>query len=269
VYTIAVSDATPDSDQMTIEELAHASGVAFTTIRLYQHRGLLPPPEKKGRVGYYDASHLARLQLIGELSERGFSLAAINELVDDWQRGRSLGDVLGLESDVATLLQPPPTMRLTPAELMERLSGLAMTGEVMQRAIVLGLVKADGTDFVVDPTFLEVGSTLIGMGIPAGALLDEYEHLTEVTEALAGRFTALFDDHLWQPFVEAGMPEDRFGPLSDDLARLAPLAETITTVLLRRALATEASRFLAEKAQGWTPQSPSAGGADADGEATS
>jgi DNA-binding transcriptional MerR regulator len=210
---------------MTIEELAHASGVAFTTIRLYQHRRLLPPPQKKGRVGYYDHSHLARLRLIGELRERGFSLAAINELV-------------------------------------ERLSGIELTREVMQRAVALGIVSFDGADVVVDPTFLDVGSSLIEMGFPVDEVLDEYEHLAGVTRALAARFTALFDDHLWQPFVEAGMPEERFAALARDLGRLTPLAETITTVLLRRALATEASRFLADKAQGWTPQSPSAGGAD-------
>ncbi len=238
---------------MTIEELAHASGVAFTTIRLYQHRGLLPPPQKKGRVGYYDASHLARLRLIGELRERGFSLAAINELVDDWQRGRSLGDVLGLESDIATLLTPPAVLRLTPAELVERLSGIELTGDDMQRAATLGLVTFDGAEVVVDPTFLDVGSALIEMGFPVDDVLDEYEHLADVTRDLAARFATLFDQHLWQPFVEAGMPEERFAALSEDLGRLAPLAETITTVLLRRALATEASHFLAEKAQGWTP----------------
>lgn len=250
---------------MTIEDLAHASGVAFTTIRLYQHRGLLPPPTKRGRVGYYDAGHLARLRLIGELRDRGFSLAAINELVDDWQHGRSLSDVLGLEFDIASLLAPPPTLRLAPAELVERLSGLEMTGEVMQRAVALGLVQADGTELVVDPTFLDVGSTLIGMGVPADALLDEYEHLASVTTELATRFTALFDAHLWQPFVDAGMPEDRFAELADDLGRLTPLAETITTVLLRRALAAAASRFLADNAEGWSPTSPAMPEATDDG----
>lgn len=255
VYTVAVSDATSEAGQMTIEELAHASGVAFTTIRLYQHRGLLPPPKKKGRIGYYDPSHLARLRLIGTLRDRGFSLAAINELVDDWQQGRSLGDVLGLESDLATLLAPPPTLRLTPTKLVERLSGIEMTGEVMQRAVSLGLVDFDGADVVVDPTFLDVGSTLIRMGFPVDDVLDAYEHLAEVTADLAGRFTALFDQHLWQPFVEAGMPEELFAGLSEDLGRLTPLAETITTVLLRRALSAEASRFLADKTKGWTPTS--------------
>ncbi len=252
---------------VTTPQVKKAVAPPPTTIRLYQHRGLLPPPTKRGRVGYYDATHLARLRLIGELSNRGFSLAAVNELVDDWQQGRSLGDVLGLESDLATLLQPPPTLRLSPAELVDRLSGLEMSGEVMQRAVTLGLVDFDDGAVVVDPTFLEVGATLIAMGVPASALLDEYEHLTAVTHDLAERFTALFDTHLWQPFVDEGMPDDRFAELADDLGRLTPLAETITTTLLRRALAAEASRFLAEHAEGWSPPGRPTPAANADDEA--
>lgn len=161
--------------------------------------------------------------------------------------------MLGLEADIATLLQPPPTRRLTPAELVDKLSGIPLTGEIMQRAIALGLVDFDGSEVVVDPTFLEVGSTLIGMGIPAEVLLDEYEHLTEVAGDLAERFTELFDTYLWQPFIDEGMPSGRFAALSADLARLSPLAEAITTALLRRATSAQTAQFLADKAGGWSP----------------
>lgn len=233
---------------MTIEQLAHESGVAFTTIRLYQHRGLLPPPERRGRVGYYDDTHLARLRLIGELSERGFSLAAINELVEEWQHGRTLTDVLGLEATAAATLQPPPMLRLAPADLAGRFDDTELTIEVMQRAVALGLVAFEGAEVVVDPTFLDVGSTLVRMGVPADEVLDEYEHLTTVAKDLAGRFTTLFERHLWQPFANAGMPQARLAALTDDLARLTPLAETITVAVLRRALSAAAAGFLADQA---------------------
>ena len=46
-------------------------------IRAYQSRGLLPPPELRGRTGYYGAEHVARIELIRELQSEGFNLEAI------------------------------------------------------------------------------------------------------------------------------------------------------------------------------------------------
>src|SRR5215207_1364979 len=84
---------------LTIEQVAAGAGIPVSTVRMYQHRGLLAPPVKRGRVGYYGPDHEARLRLIAELQERGFSLAGIKELVDGWAEGRSLDEVLGLSGD--------------------------------------------------------------------------------------------------------------------------------------------------------------------------
>jgi len=56
-----------DKGQLTIEELASQAGTATTTVRMYQSKGLLPPPERHGRIGYYGHGHLARLRLIAQL----------------------------------------------------------------------------------------------------------------------------------------------------------------------------------------------------------
>src|SRR3954451_18736948 len=84
---------------LTIEQVAATAELPVSTLRMYQHRGLLAPPEKRGRVGYYGPDHLARLRLIAELQERGFSLASIKELADGLEDGRSLNDVLGLSTE--------------------------------------------------------------------------------------------------------------------------------------------------------------------------
>ena len=47
------------STRFTIDELARAAATKVSTIRLYQQRGLLPPPVIEGRVGVYDDTHLA------------------------------------------------------------------------------------------------------------------------------------------------------------------------------------------------------------------
>lgn len=169
--------------------------------------------------------------------------------MNEWEHGRTLSDLLGLEATAATALQPPPMLRLEPAELVERFGDTELSIEVTQRAVSLGLVTFDDAELVVDATFLDVGSTLVRMGIPPDEMLDAYEHLVEVGADLATRFATRFDEHLWRPFVDAGMPDDRLAALTDNLARLAPLAETITTAVLRRALASEAARFLIDQAR--------------------
>src|SRR3954471_9937422 len=89
------------SHGLTIEELAQRAATKTSTIRLYQSRGLLPPPRVPGRVGYYADAPLARLRVIARLQERGYSLSAIKELLDGWSHGTSLSDLLGLEHELS------------------------------------------------------------------------------------------------------------------------------------------------------------------------
>src|SRR6266545_2291618 len=89
-----------EGDHLTVDELARRAGIPTSTVRLYQARGLLPGPRREGRVGYYGAGHLARLRLIAELQQRGISLAGIKQLVDAWEQGRTLDDLLRVEGDV-------------------------------------------------------------------------------------------------------------------------------------------------------------------------
>jgi DNA-binding transcriptional MerR regulator len=51
-------------------------------VRAHQSRGLLPPPEVRGRTGYYGAEHVARLELIRELQADGFNLELIRRLLE-------------------------------------------------------------------------------------------------------------------------------------------------------------------------------------------
>ena len=85
-----------DKELFTVDELARAAGTTVRNVRVYQDRGLLPPPERRGRVGLYGPDHLRRLRLVLRMLERGYPLAAIRELVEAWEEQRDLGSVLGL-----------------------------------------------------------------------------------------------------------------------------------------------------------------------------
>src|SRR5215831_7570896 len=87
---------------MTIENLSHRSGVTTRNIRAYQSRGLLAPPVARpgSRSAYYTQEHLARLRLVSRLQERGFSLAGIADLLGALAAGKSIEQVLGIESAI-------------------------------------------------------------------------------------------------------------------------------------------------------------------------
>ena len=71
------SEAGTAAGMLTVDELADATGVSVRNIRYYAGLGLLPAPERRGRVAYYGPEHRARLDLTTALQEHGFTLQAI------------------------------------------------------------------------------------------------------------------------------------------------------------------------------------------------
>lgn len=67
---------------LSLDELTEQVGVSARNVRFYTSRGLLPPPLRRGRSGFYSADHIARLALVRELQGHGFTLAAIKGYVD-------------------------------------------------------------------------------------------------------------------------------------------------------------------------------------------
>jgi len=234
---------------MTIDELAHQTGTSTSTIRLYQAKGILPPPEKQGCVGYYGHEHLERLRLIAQLQEDGYSLASIGHLVLAWQDGRGLEDVLGLEAQVAKTWGPQEPRVLRPEELAARFPGGELPIELVQRTLELGLIEIEGDRVVVrDPRLLEVGSDLASIGIPLASIIDEFEELGSAMDQIAERFTNLFREHLWEPFASSGFSPEQLPELITSLQRLSQTAESVVDEVLRSALKRSANAFLADQA---------------------
>lgn len=240
-----------DAEEMTIDDVARAAGLVVSTVRLYQNRGLLHPPVKRGRVGYYDQGHLARLRLIDQLQSRGFSLAGIRELLDAMDRGQSLRAVLGFGDAPATWSAEAPR-RMSLAELASRLPQVELAPELVRRVVDLGLAELspDGGEVVVpSPSFLDIGGRLTALGVPPDVVLDQYEALQDDADRIAGRFTEVFRAHLWQPYVEAGLPPERLADVVGALEQLGPLAERVVVLALRHALQDMAEGFIRAEAE--------------------
>lgn len=237
-----------DSDtDLTIDQIAQFAGIPVSTVRLYQNKGLLPPPERRGRVGFYGAGHRDRLRLIAHLQDRGFSLAAIKEALDSWNAGHSLDHLLGV-SGIAPALGREQ-LKLSPNELAERFEGVGLTQADVLRSVEIGLIELDGADVVFrNEAFADIGPAVAKIGVPLPEILDEYEALQAAVVEIADRFRAVFERHLWGPFVEKGMPSGEVSSLTADVGQLTEMATSIVTTELHARFASFASDYVARAA---------------------
>jgi DNA-binding transcriptional MerR regulator len=226
-------------DELRLDELARRANVASTTVRLYQSKGLLAPPRLEGRTGWYDDSHLSRLRLIARLQAQGFSLAGIAELLDQWERGRNLESVLGVEAELDALLGEVHAIVLDPIELLSAFPAGSMTPELMTRAAGLGLVAPteDGKVRVADRRFLESGAALAHLGVPLDVVLDEWEALIAHTDDIANRFIALFERHLAPDHWSQGLDAEHAHALAATLAQLQATARQVVAAALDASVA--------------------------------
>jgi DNA-binding transcriptional MerR regulator len=108
-----------DDKTYSIGELADQAQVTTRTIRYYVTEGLLPTPDKEGRVAEYGPEHLARLQLIKILKDEFLPLQEIGALLEalryqevldllDQKRQQDTPPPDTAKAYLQTLLQPAP-----------------------------------------------------------------------------------------------------------------------------------------------------------------
>ncbi|ATH81095.1 MerR family transcriptional regulator [Ectopseudomonas mendocina] len=234
--------------EYTVDELAQAAQTTVRNVRAYQDRGLLPPPERRGRVGIYSGEHLARLRLIGQLLERGYSIANIRELFEAWSQGRDLAHVLGLEQAIRGPGEPEQPGRLEFAEL-QAIFADDLDDELIDRAQAMGLLQFAGDHLSVpSPCLFAAGVELYRAGIPLPALLDELESIRRHVEQVSTGIVQMIVGHLVNPLLQSALPRaDQLEDLSTQLLRLRPLVEQVVEAELARGLPVAANRELSER----------------------
>jgi DNA-binding transcriptional MerR regulator len=149
----------------TIDELAAASRIPSRTIRFYQSKGVLQPPEKRGRVAFYDDAHLERLELIAKLQDRGLRISAIRGLLKRIDDGEvDLASWLGLEAQLTASWADDQPRTLSKVELHE-LAGSKRAGLIAD-LVRLELVARTGDVFLVrSPSLLQTAMRLEAAGV--------------------------------------------------------------------------------------------------------
>jgi len=74
-------DVVREDRLLSLDELTERVGLSVRNVRFYTSRGLVPPPIRRGRSGFYSPDHVARLELVKALQGHGFTLAAIERYV--------------------------------------------------------------------------------------------------------------------------------------------------------------------------------------------
>jgi DNA-binding transcriptional MerR regulator len=223
-----------DQEFLTIDELARAAGTTVRNVRVYQDRGLLSPPERRGRLGLYGPDHLRRLRLVLRMLGRGYPLAAIRELVEAWEEERDLGSVLGLEEVITAPYQEEGPRRLPAAQLRDLFGGDEVAAA---RAVETGLATIDGDDVVFNnPTFVDVGLELLGEGFPPRAVIEVAAGIARVMDDVARMCVSFVNEHVWRDFVDAGMPAGDAERVAGVIARMRPRAQAAADAALAEAM---------------------------------
>lgn len=231
-----------------VDDLAHAAGTTVGNVRVYQDRGLLPPPLRKGRVAIYTEAHLARLRIVVDMLARGYAFAQIKEMFTAWESGRDLADVLGLEQ-VLTAPWSDEAPVTVPATELIREFGRYATPDNIKRALRLGILERRGIHFVVSsPRLLQAGRELIAAGVPVPVVLDLAERLRHTLDGVAELFLSTVSRYVLDPKGADWVPSnDEIPEITELASRLRPLAQSAVSATLAQAMSKELSRMLDER----------------------
>jgi DNA-binding transcriptional MerR regulator len=240
--------------ELTIDQLAQATGMTVRNIRAHQSRGLLPPPEVRGRTGWYGPEHIARLQMIVDMQADGFNLGAIARLLQNTPPGTA-SQTLSFGRSLREPWEDEQSEFMEAEELASRVGAGKPDPALLARTEQLGLIAAagEGRYEVLSPALIRAGEALASLGIPVEAGLDVQEKLNRHADGIARAFVQMFIAEVWDPFEARGKPEAEWPRVQAALDRLRPLAlEAVNATFRRsmeRAVDAAAARLLVRQAK--------------------
>lgn len=235
--------------EFTIDELAREAGATVRNIRAYQERGILPPPRRQGRVGMYGAAHLARLKIIGSMLARGYTLANVAELVEAWEKGHNVAEVIGLEAALTSPWTDETPTRISAEQLLQLLGGEMPEPRQMSMAVQLDVIRPDGDGFIVPSMkLLNVAATLMREGVPLSDQMVMIAELRRRTEEIADGLVAMVVRHIFDAYGKDSLPPPAEAPrLASLIWQLRPLVMQAVDSEVARAMEKAAQKHLGER----------------------
>ncbi|MBD8871131.1 MerR family transcriptional regulator [Nocardioides donggukensis] len=210
----------PDVDELTLDELCERVDLSVRTVRFYTSRGLVPPPQRRGRSGFYTPEHVARLGLVRELQAHGFTLSAIERYLARIPADASASTIALHRTLLAPwMAEMPETMTV---EELSSAAGRTLGEADLETLSVLGIITpaARGT-YDVAVAHLEAGVRLVDFGYPTQAAHAVKAVYAEHARAIAEQVTEIFATQVWPSYRAAGHgPEE----LQEAIELLKPLS---------------------------------------------
>jgi DNA-binding transcriptional MerR regulator len=205
---------------LTLEELTDRVGMSVRNIRFYTSKGLVPPPLRRGRSGYYTSDHVARLQLVQELQGHGFTLSAIEKYVAGIPADATPEDI-ALHRTMLAPWMADSGEEMSRAEI-ERRAGRSVSADDLETLQALGVLAPCGRGrFQVSVSQLGVGLGLLDLGYPIEAARAAHEVYTAHGRAIAEELYELFRTMVWPVYKEQGVSPER---IQEVVERLKPLS---------------------------------------------
>ncbi|HEY4396996.1 MAG TPA: MerR family transcriptional regulator [Acidimicrobiia bacterium] len=238
------------SPELRVEELAGRADVSVDTIRFYQKRRLLPPPERRGRIAWYGPEHVERLGRIKDLQRRGFSLAVIRRIVTgelDRADEPLAAAVVGAADDGSGAETGAEEEFLTLDELADR-SGVpqALIESIVREGLLVPRRhEGDARFTTADVGIVAAGLRLLETGLPMPELLALARRHHEATRETAEDAVAMFDTYVREPLRSADLSDDeRAERLVDAFRVLLPSVTALVAHHFRRVLLEVAQEHL-------------------------
>jgi len=234
-------------ERWRVEDLARRAGLTVDTVRYYQKRRLLDPPEHVGRVGWYGPGHLERLAHIRDLQSHGFSLALIARVV----RGEMDATDAPLAAAVVAASgaeEAGGSGDLLSIDALASRTGVARP--LIEAIIDEGLLAPNRNDgeplfAATDVAIVEAGLRLVSAGLPVPELLALARDHHAATTVTAERAVTMFDEYVRTPLRAAGLPDDeKAGRLVDAFASLLPAITALVAHHFRQVLLGVAQQHL-------------------------
>ncbi|RYJ04820.1 MAG: MerR family transcriptional regulator [Actinomycetales bacterium] len=203
---------------LTLEELTTRVGMSVRNIRFYTTKGLVPPPIRRGRSGYYNDSHVARLELVRELQNHGFTLTAIERYVADIPDDASPEDI-ALRRTMLAPWQADLPVAMSRAELSRR-AGRELSNDDLDTLVALGVVRRRQHQLAVAVSQLPNGMRLLDLGFPAEVAAAAKQVFQAHGREMADELEDVIRTRL-APAYDGGMDDAR---LREVLERLKPLS---------------------------------------------
>ncbi len=200
------------AELMTLDELTKRVGMSVRTVRFYTTRGLVPPPIRRGRSGYYSAEHVVRLELIRELQAHGFTLAAIEGYMARIPSGAS-PETIALHRPLLAPWMAELPETVSRKELVRR-AGRPLSEDDLDTLNALGIVyPTKRGQFQVAVGHLSVGVALLDLGMPFEAAIAAQDIFTAHGRAIADELTELFRTQVWPAYKETGASPEQLREL--------------------------------------------------------